>query len=234
MCIQSTKTDVFIRITAKLYLMNQLKKTDMKQEYWGDGTLMIKALYVNGIGNCEDQNEADLAYHIYDLLSHNEITIDKAIEMIGCEYPMGNEPETVGRQCHIMGYSSDGKLFLTYDSYTGALDVWEVDEWYAQEDDFGKTGEYGMVRSYDIGYMILENCENNAKEMGYDNVEDYLRLWAGECTLAECPFQWQRLGSGYGYHGRTLFEADDIVNGHLVCKEIYGQIMFDAYPPDND
>lgn len=212
----------------------------MKRENWGDGTPMIKAYYVNGIGS-DDSNkfEAEWAYSLYDAYTHNQMTVDEIIKELGSEI-IGAAPEveTVGRGCKILGYSDDLSYFLTYDQYTGALDVWEISEedyaWLSEEDAFGKIGAYGAVRSYDVGYMTLDNCEMDAKECGYDSVEDYLRSWASEASLAECTFQWQWLGSGYGFHGTTLFEADDIVHGHLVCKEIYGQIMFDAYPPNND
>ena len=35
---------------------------------------------------------------------------------------------------------------------------------------------------------------------------------------------WQKIGSGYGYNGDTIFQ-----NGGIVCKDIFGQIMIDEY-----
>ena len=94
-------------------------------------------------------------------------------------------------------------------------------EWYDEQDYDGKTGEPGMVRSYDIGTYYDANAENDAKECGYDNLEDYLKYWFGEIK-ADCPWYWQKIGNGYGYHGNTIFK-----DGGVTCKEIYGQIMFD-------
>lgn len=96
---------------------------------------------------------------------------------------------------------------------------------YAEEDSNGKTGEPGMVRSYDIGWdNSVENMEHEAEEQGI-SLEDYLRTWWDEAG-AECPWTWQELGQGYGYHGSTILRLGDV-----VFKEIYGQLMVDEYEP---
>lgn len=98
------------------------------------------------------------------------------------------------------------------------------DEWYEQEDYDGNVGEEGMVRSYDIGTYYMGSAEEDAKECGYDDVAEYLEYWFSEIQ-PECPWYWTKVGSGYGYNGRTVFKHDGI-----VCKDIYGQIMIDEYP----
>lgn len=98
-------------------------------------------------------------------------------------------------------------------------------EWYQEEDYDGNTGKEGMVRSYDIGGYYMHNAENDAKECGFDDVAKYLHYWFNEIK-PECPWYWQKLGSGYGFHGKTIFQ-----DGGLVCKEIYDQIMFDEERP---
>ena len=97
------------------------------------------------------------------------------------------------------------------------------DSWYDEEDYDGKTGEPGMVRSYEVGMISFENAENEAEQQGM-SVEDYLKEWFFEIQ-PECPWYWQKLGSGYGYHGNTIF----VENG-VTCKEIHGQLMFDERP----
>lgn len=96
-------------------------------------------------------------------------------------------------------------------------------EWYDQEDYNGKTGEPGMIRSYDIGTYYMSQAEEDAKESGYDDVADYLSYWFNEIKN-ECPWYWQKIGPGYGYNGNTIFKE-----GGLVCKDICDQIMFDEY-----
>lgn len=97
-------------------------------------------------------------------------------------------------------------------------------EWYEEEDYNGNTGEEGMIRSYDVGMIYLSNAELEAKEYGYKDVAEYLESWFNE-VRPDCPWYWTKVGSGYGYNGTTIFTHDGI-----VCKDIYGQIMFDEYP----
>lgn len=98
------------------------------------------------------------------------------------------------------------------------------DEWYQEEDYNGNIGEEGMVRSYDIGAYYDGNAEQDARENGFDNIEDWLRYYFDEIRQ-DCPWYWTKTGSSYGYNGETIFR-----DGQLVCKNIYGQIMFDEYP----
>ena len=58
------------------------------------------------------------------------------------------------------------------------------------------------------------------------DVADYLKYWFSEIK-SECPWYWQKLGSGYGYHGNTIFYENGV-----TCKEIHGQIMFDEDEPN--
>lgn len=102
------------------------------------------------------------------------------------------------------------------------------DEWYGEEDYNGNVGEKGMIRSYNIGTYYDGQAEQDAKENGYDDVAEYLRYWFNEIK-PECPWEWTRIGNGYGYHGTTIFKEDGV-----VCKDIYGQIMIDEYPPMSD
>ena len=97
-------------------------------------------------------------------------------------------------------------------------------DWYDEEDYDGNVGEEGMIRSYDIGTYYVGQAEEDARENGYDDVADYLEYWFSEIQ-SECPWYWQKVGSGYGYNGTTIFKNDGI-----VCKDIYGQIMVDEYP----
>lgn len=99
------------------------------------------------------------------------------------------------------------------------------EEWYGEEDYDGNVGEPGMIRSYDVGYMSTDNEEMAAQEQGYNSLEDYLNDWFFEIQ-PDCPWYWQKIGNGYGYHGNTIFKENGV-----VCKDIYGQIMFDEYPP---
>lgn len=101
----------------------------------------------------------------------------------------------------------------------------ECVDFYSEEDEFGNVGEPGMVKSYDIGYYGVDNAELDAKECGYENLQDYLKYWWGEVS-DDTPFRWQKLGSGYGYHGEELLRL-----GNFVFKDIYGQLMIDEYAP---
>lgn len=102
-----------------------------------------------------------------------------------------------------------------------------IEDWYAEEDYNGQTGEEGEVKSYDIGSYYLGNAERDAEENGYDDVAEWLKNWFFEIQV-DCPWYWQKMGSGYGYNGDTIFEENGV-----VCKDIYGQLMFDEYPPQS-
>lgn len=99
------------------------------------------------------------------------------------------------------------------------------DEWYGEEDYNGHVGEKGMIRSYDIGTYYVDQAEQDAQESGYNDVAEYLKYWFDEIK-SECPWEWTKIGQGYGYNGSTIFSEDGV-----VCKDIYGQIMIDEYPP---
>ena len=104
-------------------------------------------------------------------------------------------------------------------------EISERDSFYEEEDSNGNLGENGQVKSYDIGYYSISQAEEDAKENGYDDVGEYLKYWFNEIQ-SECPFTWQTLGNGYGFHGTTLF-----TDGNVVGKLIYDQIMIDELPP---
>lgn len=99
------------------------------------------------------------------------------------------------------------------------------DEWYGEEDYNGHVGEKGMIRSYNIGTYYVDQAEQDAQESGYNDVAEYLKYWFDEIK-SECPWEWTKIGQGYGYNGSTIFSEDGV-----VCKDIYGQIMIDEYPP---
>lgn len=101
----------------------------------------------------------------------------------------------------------------------------ECEDFYSEEDRDGNVGEPGMVKSYDIGYMSVDNTENEAKEEGYKDITGFLRDFWNEVSY-DLPFTWQRLGNGYGYHGNEILRL-----GNVVFKDIYGQIMIDEYAP---
>ena len=93
---------------------------------WADEKDFIKAYHVTSIGDTEDQEGADYAYHIYDMLTHNEMTAEEAIYKItNGDMSADTEVEFVPRSAHIWGHTKDGRYFLTYDQYVGAFDVWE-------------------------------------------------------------------------------------------------------------
>jgi tetratricopeptide (TPR) repeat protein len=99
----------------------------LKESSWADGAEMTYAYHWLTLGASEEQQDADAAYHLYDLLSHNEYNVDEAIKYIqkyGYE-DSAMEQEAIPRDSHIFGRSSDGKYILTYDTHTGAFDVWE-------------------------------------------------------------------------------------------------------------
>ena len=100
-----------------------------------------------------------------------------------------------------------------------------LDEFYSEEDDNGNQGEEGQVKSYDVGNLNIANLEEEAEEEGM-TLEDYLKYWWSEISVEYVPFVWETLGSGYGFHGKTITTV-----GNVVFKEIYGQVMVDEYPP---
>lgn len=106
-----------------------------------------------------------------------------------------------------------------------SLEQDSLDEFYSEEDDNGNQGEEGQVKSYDVGNLNITNLEEEAEEEGM-SLEDYLKYWWSEISVEYVPFTWETLGSGYGFHGKTITTV-----GNVVFKEIYGQVMVDEYPP---
>ena len=100
-----------------------------------------------------------------------------------------------------------------------------LDEFYSEEDDNGNQGEEGQVKSYDVGNLNITNLEEEAEEEGM-SLEDYLKHRWSDISVEYVPFTWETLGSGYGFHGKTITTV-----GNVVFKEIYGQVMVDEYPP---
>ena len=66
----------------------------------------------------------------------------------------------------------------------------ECVDFYSEEDEFGNVGEPGMVKSYDIGYYSVDNAMLDAKECGYENLQDYLKFWWNEVS-DDIPFTWE-------------------------------------------
>ena len=100
-----------------------------------------------------------------------------------------------------------------------------VEDFYAEEDEFGNVGEEGMVKSYNVGGLDnIANWEEEASTEGI-TLEQYLKFW-WENAGYENPFTWERLGHGYGFHGDTILRL-----GNVVFKDIYGQLMINEYPP---
>lgn len=113
------------------------------------------------------------------------------------------------------------RMRILQENFDGSLD-----DFYKEEDDRGEYGEPGMVKSYDIGWNnSVENFEKEANEEGM-SLEDYLKYWWNEISSEYVPFTWQKLGSGYGYHGKEITRV-----GNVVFKDIYGQLMVDESAP---
>ena len=47
-----------------------------------------------------------------------------------------------------------------------------LNNFYSEEDSNGKIGQVGQVKSYDCGYMTEPNEEVDAKESGYQSIEE--------------------------------------------------------------
>lgn len=94
------------------------------------------------------------------------------------------------------------------------------DEWYEVEDYAGNTGSEGMYRSYDIGTYYTGTAEEDAKESGFDSLEEYLQYWFEE-VKNELPWYWS---DDKAYKGETIF-----MNDGVVCTDLYGQILFSEY-----
>jgi hypothetical protein len=94
-------------------------------EEWMDKTPKRYAYHIGYLGETEGEEEEDLAYALYDKLSHCEMETGKAIEFVLTNGVQDNcvEPEILPRSARNCGETD--RYILTYDSYTGAFDVWE-------------------------------------------------------------------------------------------------------------
>ena len=127
--MNNTMKQKLIRLTeSDLHrIVKQSIKNLLKESSWADGQEMNQAYHIATLGAYDSsQEEADFAYQLYDGLTHNEINVDEAIHLItNGDLTPDTEPEVVSRDSINFGTSSDGRYFITYDKYTGALDVWE-------------------------------------------------------------------------------------------------------------
>ena len=97
------------------------------------------------------------------------------------------------------------------------------DEWYGEEDYDGNVGQEGLIRSYDIGTVYDSNVEQEAKEMGFNNIGDYLKYWFDE-VKEDTPWYWTQKSGGFK---NTIFRE-----GGVVCQLLPGgQIVIDEYAP---
>ena len=110
-------------------MVKESVRTILNEQQWGDGTEQQMAYHVLTFGDeMSSQEEADDAYNYYDWLTHNQITADEVIqELTGGDAVAEAEPEVVPRSAHCFGTSNDGRYMLTYDKFTGAFDVWEME-----------------------------------------------------------------------------------------------------------
>ena len=112
------------------------------------------------------------------------------------------------------------RMRILQENFDGSLD-----DFYKEEDENGNYGEPGMVKSYDIGDIYVSNTEHEAEEENM-SVEDFLKLWWNEISSEYIPFTWQKLGSGYGFHGKEITRV-----GNVIFKDIYGQLIVDESAP---
>ena len=95
------------------------------------------------------------------------------------------------------------------------------DEWYQVEDYDGNTGNPGDYRSYELGHSYVDSAIENAKESGYDSLEDYLFYWLDEVKDG-LPWYWS---NDNAYKGERLFTHDG-----FTFYDLYGQLILDEYP----
>lgn len=104
----------------------------------------------------------------------------------------------------------------------------EHNSFYSEEDYDGNTGKPGMVRSYDIGWNnSVSSFQQSAQEENM-TLEQFLEYWWNEVSNGT-PWTWQKLGSGYGFHGDTILQL-----GNVRFKDIHGQLMIDESEPKAD
>lgn len=109
------------------------KETDYKGRPLGESLeneiKEFTGYHVCSLGDADEQSEEQqMANHLYDSLTHNEITVGEAVSQIlkfvGDAYP-SDKQETVRRDrgTMIFGTDDDGEYCLTYDMYSGIFDV---------------------------------------------------------------------------------------------------------------
>ena len=112
-----------------------------------------------------------------------------------------------------------------------AIDMENNDDWYNEEDSYGKIGKPGYVRSYDLGnYPYVSNLEEEAE---YNNMslKEYLKYWFEETY--DGNFEWVKSGSGYGYNGDEICSfVNPSTGGIVIFKNIYDQVMCDEHEPN--
>ena len=121
------------------------------------------------------------------------------------------------------GYDNTDSVNESVDSYSNGNS-----SFYDEEDYDGNTGEPGMVRSYDIGWNDnIDSFEESAKAEKM-TLKQFLKFWWNEVSSG-VPWTWQKLGSGYGFHGDTILQL-----GNVTFKDIHGQLMIDESGPETN
>ena len=121
------------------------------------------------------------------------------------------------------GYDNTDSVNESVDSYSNGNS-----SFYDEEDYDGNTGEPGMVRSYDIGWNdSIDSFEESAKAEKM-TLKQFLKFWWNEVSSG-VPWTWQKLGSGYGFHGDTILKL-----GNVTFKDIHGQLIIDESGPETN
>lgn len=100
-----------------------------ERKFWSDGEKLTTAYFVGSVGRDEDDEEdAAFARSLYNAFCYNQLTASEIIakieDLVGFLEP--DYLEVISRDCRQLGVSEDGKHLVTYDAYTGALDVWQI------------------------------------------------------------------------------------------------------------
>ena len=95
-----------------------------------------------------------------------------------------------------------------------------MNEWYREEDISGEHGRRGMFRTYDTDGYTLADAINDAKNEGFDSLEEYLEDFADNLHGEWC---W---GSDRDYTGGYKVIAKF---NNWIVKEWNGQLIFDEY-----
>lgn len=98
---------------------------------------MEKFALIKSLGFSESEEDAQLAYKLYDMWSHCELTVEEAIQFVLDNGIDEDEADVLynasifGRlpNYRMLGRDNDN-LILTYDSYVGGFNVYElVGDW---------------------------------------------------------------------------------------------------------